>query len=139
MLWSVCRKSVLLHIISTKRKNFYPKICLLFLSVGLPPVPNCFYVGSEVEYRETSNENPNSFWSNTQTVDGNWEANPFPKGLQNIVQLWGPRMLILNPCSIFIHAKFWVTSAKHLPIRLQDPASLASVSVDMNILRKTRI
>lgn len=48
-------------------------------------------------------------------VDGNLDANPLNKCLENFVHLLGPRKFILNPCSIFIHARLLVTSAKHLP------------------------
>ena len=42
-------------------------------------------------------------------VDANLEANPLKKGPKNLVDLMGPRKLILNPCSIFIHVKLLVT------------------------------
>lgn len=48
-------------------------------------------------------------------VVGNLDVNSENKDLKNLVHLWEPRKLILNPCSVLIHAKLLVTSVKQLP------------------------
>lgn len=100
--------SIIANYLHKKEKRLSKNLSLLFLSVGLRPVPNCFYVGLEVDQRENLKKKKKIqgfFLSNTQMVDGNLDANPLNKDLKNLVHLLGPRKLILNPCSIFIHAK----------------------------------
>lgn len=107
---SMLKVSIIANYLCKKEKLLSKNLSLLFLSVGLRPVPNCFYVGLEVDKRETyKKKNPNSVLSNTQMTDGSLEANPLKKGPKNLVHLMGPRKLILNPCSIFIHVKLLVT------------------------------
>lgn len=49
---SMLKVSIIANYLHKKEKRLSKNLSLLFLSVGLQPVPNCFYVGLEVDQRE---------------------------------------------------------------------------------------
>lgn len=49
---TMLKVSIIANYLHKKEKRLSKNLSLLFLSVGLWPVPNCFYVGLEVDQRE---------------------------------------------------------------------------------------